>query len=139
MNAVPAQSGQVDWVINYLEMNSRPAIANEFRRLRITNSEFRIDPVGIVLSIRRLTEHGLELQCGSESFLCTISQRGNELVLKIRRASGSDDIMIVATKSVSEFDPSFSIERTSQAPQNATHLLNNEPHVFFWNSNASSN
>lgn len=139
MNAVPAQSRyQIDWVINYLEVNSQPAIANEFRRLRMTNSELRIDPAGIVLSIQQLTDRGMELQCGSESYLCTIAQRGNELVVKIQRSTGADNIMIVATKSASEFTPSLSFERTSQESQSATPWLNNEPRSFFWNSNANS-
>ena len=139
MNAVPAQSSyQIDWVINYVEVNSRPALTTAFRRLRMTNSELRIDPAGVVLSIRQLTDRGMELQCGSESFLCSIAQRGNELVVKIRRSTGSDNIMIVATKSASDFNPSFSFERTDQASQNATHCFHNEPRSFFWNGNASS-
>lgn len=134
MNAMPARSSyRIDWVINYVEVNSRPAIANEFRRLRITNSEFRIDPCGIVLSIDKLTDHGMELRCESESYFCTIAQCGNELVVSIRRCTGEDNIMIVATKSASEFNPTSSFERTNHAmaPHSATHLLNTEPCSFF--------
>ncbi len=116
MNARSDQNGyQIDWVINYLEVNSQPKMVDGFSRLRISDSELRIDPAGIILSTGQSTEQGLELHSESESYWCTISQRGSELTVRIRRANSSDSIMLVAKRSVSEFEPSYSMSGTNQA------------------------
>ena len=110
MNAISRQqtSHKVDWVINYVEVNSKPAATDDFCRLRITNSELRLDPAGIVLSIGQATPDGIELKCsGSETYLGTIVQRGNEIVIRVRCTEGSDNIVVVAKQSVSEFELPF--------------------------------
>lgn len=134
MNVLSGQRRpQIDWVINYVEVNSQPVTADEFRLLRITNSELRIDPAGIVLSISQTTDCEIQLQNGSESYGCSIVQRGNELVVKISRCNAAGDIMIVAKERVSEFPAAPSFPRTSQvaASGKVTSALNNEPFSFF--------
>lgn len=133
MNALSSQSSQqVDWVINYLEMNSQPSLTNKFRRLRITKTELRIDPAGIVLSIGQATEQGVELRCGPETYFCTINQRGNEMVVKIQRANTSDNIVIVAKRSVCEFDPAISLGHAPHIGTSENALpMRTEPLSFF--------
>jgi len=134
MNAVPRQSGEkIDWVINYVEVNSRPASTSEFRRLRITNSELRIDPGGIVLTIGRTTDQGIELHCGSETYLGSIAQRGSEIVIRIHRTCDSDNIVIVAKRSLSEFELSFPFIENAQAGTRAAsvHSSTIEPRSLF--------
>jgi len=134
MNAVPGPpSHQIDWIINYVEVNSKPSSTGDFRRLRISKSEIQIDPAGIVLSIQRSTEQGFELQCGSDTYFGTIVQRGNEIVVNLQRPNSSDSVVIVAKKSVSEFDPSVSFGRVShlEMPGSAAQAMNNEPQSFF--------
>jgi len=129
MNALPRTTApQTDWVINYVEVNSQPTIAGEFRLLRITGSELRIDPAGIVLSIGpAANEREIQLQCGSESYSCTIVQRGSELIVRINRCNSIGDIMIVAKRAVSKFAPSF--PQTDQVESAQT--LNSETLTFF--------
>ena len=106
MNVLPSQPHhRLDWVINYVEINSRPATTAEFRRLRITENEIQLAPAGIVLSIQGLTDQGLLLCCGDEQFHSSIVQRGNELILRMSRPSDQGSIMIVAKRSVCEFEP----------------------------------
>lgn len=105
MNAYPAQSHRIDWVINYVEINSRPATTAEFRRLRITENEIQIAPCGISLAIEGVTDQGLVLNNGNETFTSNIVQRGNELILRMSRRGDLGDIMIVAKRSVCEFEP----------------------------------
>ena len=123
MNAISRQTSyKTDWVINYLEVNSKPASTDEFCRLRITNSDLRIDPAGIVLSIGQTTLDGIDLQCKTDTYLGTIVQRGNEIVIRIRCTSGSDNMVIVAKKSVSAFElPNGFAGTGAAATGNAAH------------------
>lgn len=108
MNALPSQSHhRIDWVINYVEINSRPATTAEFRRLRITEDEIQIAPCGISLAIQGVTEQGLVLQDENDTFTSNIVQRGNELILRMSRPSDQGSIMIVAKRSVCEFEPTI--------------------------------
>lgn len=104
MNAVPNQPSQIDWVINYIEINSRPVPTDEYCRLRITGNEIKIDPAGIVLSVGDETEEGLILKSEIASYLGEVTQRGNELVIKLQRTSEPGNVMIVAKKSVCIFE-----------------------------------
>lgn len=104
MNAFPYQSSQIDWVINYIEINSRPVSSDEFHRLRISGGEIKIDPAGIVLSIGNQTERGLVLEGKTASYLADITQCGNELVIKLQRENEPGSVMIVAVKSVCVFE-----------------------------------
>jgi hypothetical protein len=104
MNAVPSKSSEIDWVINYIEINSRPISSDEFCRLRLTDGEIKIDPAGIVLSIGNKTNQGLTLKSATGNYLGQITQRGNELVVKLKRVSEPGNVMIVAKKSVCAFE-----------------------------------
>ena len=104
MNAVSHQSSQIDWVINYIEIDSRPVPSDEFHRLRICDGEIKIDPAGIVLSIGNQTERGLVLESKTASYLADITQCGNELVIKLQRENEPGSVMIVAVKSVCGFE-----------------------------------
>ncbi len=104
MNPTSDQSSHIDWVINYIEINSRPVSTDEFCRLRITDGEMRIDPAGIVLSIGEESEQGLVLQSETASYLGCVTQRGNELVVELRRVNEPGSVTIVAKKSVCIFE-----------------------------------
>ena len=106
MNAIP--NSQIDWVINYIEINSRPVSTDEFRRLRIAGGKIKIDPAGIVLSIGNETAQGLVLKSGSTSYVSDITLRGNELVLKLQRINEPGNVMIVAKRSVCIFETQIS-------------------------------
>lgn len=133
MNAISRQTSyKIDWVINYLEVNSKPASTNDFCRLRITNSELRLDPAGIVLAIGQSTSDGIELQCELDSYLGTIVQRGNEIVVRIRSTCGSDSMVIVAKKSVSAFElPHGLVGTCAVAEGSAALALNTETRSLF--------
>ncbi len=106
MNAISNQScNPNDWVINYLEVNSRPAPADDFRRLRMTQSEIRIDPVGIVLSLGEITDDGIFIESGTTKYFGKIVQRGNELIVRLTSVDNSEQLLFVATKSVCAFEP----------------------------------
>lgn len=107
MNAVPnPPSNRIDWVINYVEVNSQPVCSTELIRLQITDGFVRIDPAGISLAIRESTPQGIILD-GAEgsTYLCNIVQRGSELVVDLQRSGHSDRVLIVAKKSICEFEP----------------------------------
>ena len=133
MNAQPRRSNpNIDWVINYVEVNSRPASTDDFCCLRITNSELRIDPAGIVLTFGESTAEGIQLQCGSESYFGTLVQRGSEIVVRIHRSEGTGNIVIVAKRIVSGLELPYPFNPTGDAAESTiAQSMDIEPRSFF--------
>jgi len=105
MIAIPEDAnGQIDWVINYIEIDSRPVQSEEFHRLRISDGNIRIDPAGIVLTIGETSENGLILNSGPTSYAGEIAQKGNELVVKLQRVNELGSVTMVAKRSVCKFE-----------------------------------
>ncbi len=97
MNAVNSQFRTSEsWKIETVSLNGEMVCEDDFQTLFISSTTIRIEPAGIVLSIRQASERGILLRSGLDMYFGYLTQHGSQLDIELSSPTSPNLVTIVA-------------------------------------------